>query len=108
MEQARSTVQSTVSRVLQEQPLSLVLLGLATGAAVASVLPRTAVERETLGAVGEHVGEVAGNVRENLGEAVSQAGERLKQVADERGLNAEGLKEAAGEVAERLRKCIQR
>ena len=100
MEQARSTVQSTVSRVLQEQPLSMVLLGLATGAAVASVLPRTAVERETLGAVGERVAEVAGNVRENLGEAVSQAGEKLKQVADERGLSAEGLKEAAGEVAE--------
>ena len=35
MEQARSTAQSTVSRVLDEQPLSLVLLGLATGAAVA-------------------------------------------------------------------------
>lgn len=99
MEQARSTVQGTVSRVLQEQPLSLVLLGLATGAAVASVLPRTSVERETLGAVGERVAEFAGNVRENLGEAASQAGEKLKQVADERGLNAEGLKEVAQDVA---------
>jgi hypothetical protein len=99
MEQARTTVEGTVSRVLQEQPLSLVLLGLATGAAVASVLPRTAVERETLGAVGERVAEFAGNVRDNLGEAASQAGEKLKQVADERGLNAEGLKEAAQDVA---------
>jgi hypothetical protein len=99
MEQARTTAQGTVSRVLQEQPLSLVLLGLATGAAVASVLPRTSFERETLGAVGERVSEVAGNVRENLGEAAFQAGEKLKQVADERGLNAEGLKEAAQEVA---------
>ena len=95
MEQGRSTV----SRVLQEQPLSVVLLGLATGAAVASLLPKTSVERETLGAVGDRLAEVAGNVRENLGEAASQAGEKLKQVADERGLNAEGLKEAAGEVA---------
>jgi hypothetical protein len=99
MEQARTTARGTVSRVLQEQPLSLVLLGLATGAAVASVLPRTSFERETLGAVGERVSEIAGNVRENLGEAASQAGEKLKQVADERGLNAEGLKEAAQEVA---------
>jgi hypothetical protein len=99
MEQARGAVEPAFRKVLQEQPLSLVLLGLAAGAAVASILPRTSLESDTLGPVGEKVAEVASNVRENLGEAASQAGERLKQVADERGLNAEGLKEAAGEVA---------
>lgn len=98
-EQARTTVQGAFSRVLKEQPLGLALLGLAAGAAVASVLPRTSVERETLGVVGERVTEFAGTVRENLGEAASQAGEKLKQVADEHGLNSEGLKEAAQEVA---------
>jgi hypothetical protein len=99
VKQARTSVESTLSAVLQEQPLIVVLLGLAAGAAVASVLPRTTVERETLGAVGERVAEFAGNVRENLGEAASQASEKLKQVADERGLKAEGLKEAVQEVA---------
>ena len=66
---------------------------------MASVLPRTSVERETLGPVGARVAEFAGTVRENLGEAASQAGEKLKEVADEHGLNSEGLKEAAQEVA---------
>jgi hypothetical protein len=99
VEQARTTVQGTISRVLQEQPLALALVGLAAGAAVAAALPATAVERRTLGPAGERLSEAAVSVGENLTQAASKAGEKLINAADERGLNAEGLKEVASDVA---------
>jgi hypothetical protein len=99
VEQARTTIQGTISRVLQEQPLALALVGLAAGAAVAAALPATAVERRTLGPAGERLSDAAVSVGENLTEAASKAGEKLMNVAEERGLNAEGLKEVASDVA---------
>jgi hypothetical protein len=99
VEQARSTVEGTFSRILQDQPLGVAVLGFAAGAAVASILPKTSIEQQTFGAVGERISDAATSVRQNLAEAVSSAGDRLTQVAEERGLTADGLKEAAEEVA---------
>lgn len=91
--------QGTFRHMLQEQPLALAALGLAAGAAVAAVLPATAMERQTLGPAGERLSEVAASTGEQLREAASKAGEKLMDVADERGLNSEGLKEVASDVA---------
>ena len=99
VEQARSTMQSTISRVLQEQPLALAVAGLAAGAAVAAAFPTTSVERQTLGPAGEKISEAASSVGHNLSQAASKAGAKLMDIADERGLNNEGLKEAASDVA---------
>jgi hypothetical protein len=99
VEQARSTVEGTFSRILQDQPLGVAILGFAAGAAAASILPKTSIEKQTFGALGEQLSDAATSVRENLAEAVSTAGDRLTQVAEERGLTADGLKEAAEEVA---------
>lgn len=100
VEQARSTVEGTFSRILQDQPLGVAILGFAAGAAAASILPKTSLEQQTFGAVGERLSDAATSVRKNLTEAVSNAGDRLTQVAEERGLTADGLKEAAEEVAD--------
>jgi hypothetical protein len=97
--QARSTVQGTISRVLQEQPLALAVAGLAAGAAVAAAFPATAVERRTLGPAGERLSEAAASAGQQLSQAASKAGEKLMSVAEERGLNTEGLKEVASDVA---------
>jgi len=98
--QASRTVQQTVSRVLQEQPLALAVAGLAAGAAVAAAFPSTAVERRTLGSAGERLSEAASSAGQQLSQAASKAGEKLMSVADERGLNTDGLKEVASDVAE--------
>ena len=98
--QARSTVQGSISRLLQEQPLALAAAGLAAGAMVAATFPSTAVERRTLGPAGERLSEAASSAGQQLGQAASKAGERLMGVAEERGLNTQGLKEAATDVAE--------
>jgi hypothetical protein len=93
--QAQSTLESGMNRVLREQPLAVVMAGLAAGAAVAAVFPTTEIEERTLGPAGESVRQAAG-----------KAGERLKSAAEERGLTTEGLKELAGEVSDTFTNAV--
>jgi hypothetical protein len=97
-QQARSTLQDSVGRAVQAQPLAVALAGLAAGAAVAAALPTTELETQTLGATGERLRDAAGKAGEHLKEAAVKAGQRLAGAADERGLNTEGLKEVARDV----------
>jgi len=97
--QAQSTIRDTVDRVLKDQPLMVVVAGLAAGAAVASVFPSTELEKEALSPIGERMTEAATRAGEQLKEATFAAGETLKKAAEQRGLNAEGLKDVASEAA---------
>ena len=91
--------QSTIERIVREQPLAVAIAGAAAGAALAAAFPSTRMERETLGPAGKRLSEAATNAGEKLSKAASAAGERLMSAADERGVNAEGLKEVARDVA---------
>jgi hypothetical protein len=106
VQQAQSTLQGTANRILQEQPLAIALVGLAAGAAVAAAFPATDFEREHLGPIGDQMSDAAYRVGDQLKEATSKAGEKLKSAAGERGLNAEGLKEVASEVAETFSSAV--
>ena len=97
---ARSTFQSTAKHVLEEQPLAVVLVGLAAGAAVAATFPATQLEKRALGPTGERLKDAAGRAGEQLKEASAKAGERLMSAAEERGLTSEGLKEVARDVGD--------
>jgi hypothetical protein len=99
MKQAQSTFQGTVDRVLQDQPLAVALAGIAAGAAIAAAFPATDFEKEMLGPIGEQVSDAANRVGEQLKDATAKAGETLKNAADEKGLNPNGMKEVASEVA---------
>ena len=98
--QAQSTMQSTMARVLREQPLVVAAVGLAAGAAVAAAFPATDVENRTLGGARDALTDAASKVGENVMQAAGKAGERLKSAAQEGGLTPDGLKELAGEVAD--------
>lgn len=98
--QVADQARETTEHVIREQPWAVALAGLAAGAAVAALFPPTPIERRTLGRVGQHLRSAAETMGEQLMEAGMQAGERLNQVAEERGLTKEGLKEAAREVGE--------
>jgi len=98
--------QSTIERIVREQPLAVAIAGLAAGAAVAAAFPATRLERETLGPAGKRLSEAASNAGERLGKAASAAGERLMTVAEERGVNADGLKEVARDVAGSFEKSL--
>jgi hypothetical protein len=104
--QAQSTLESGMNRVLREQPLAVIMAGLAAGAAVAAVFPTTEIEDRTFGAAGESLRQAAGKAAERVKDAAGKAGERLKSAAEERGLTTEGLKEVAGEVTDTFTKAV--
>jgi hypothetical protein len=74
------------------------LAGLAIGAGVAAVLPGSALEKNTLAPVGEKMNEMVRAAGEQVTEAAGRATDKLKDVAAEKGLNAEGFKDAANQV----------
>jgi hypothetical protein len=98
--------QSTIERIVREQPLAVAIAGLATGAAVAAAFPATRFEREMLGPAGEQLSQAVSSAGERLSDAASAAGERLMTAAEEKGLNKEGLKEVARDVAGSFEKSL--
>jgi hypothetical protein len=92
--------QSSMDRIMRDQPLAVALAGLAAGAAIAAVFPSTEIEDRTLGGAREALTEAAKEAGQNLMGAAGKAGERLKSAAAERGLSAEGMKDMASDVAE--------
>jgi hypothetical protein len=104
--QAQSTLESGMNRVLREQPLAVVMAGLAAGAAVAAMFPTTEIEDRTFGAAGKSLRQAAGKAADRVKDAAGKAGERLKNAAEERGLTTEGLKEVAGEVTDTFTKAV--
>lgn len=97
--QAQSSLQAGMDRMLREQPLAVALLGVAAGAAVASLFPATDVESQALGTTRDALADAASKAGDNILEAAGAAGERLKSAAAEHGLNTEGLTEIARDVA---------
>jgi hypothetical protein len=95
-----SSMQSSAGRMFRQQPLAVAVLGLAAGAAIAALLPSTEIEERALGPARNALADAAGRARENLTEAAGEAGQRLKQTVADRGLDAEGLKEMARDVAQ--------
>jgi hypothetical protein len=95
--QAQSMVSTGFGHLLREQPLVLVALGLAAGAAAAVLLPATEMEERTLGGARDAISGIAGKVGDNLIAAATDAGQRLTQGVTERAV--EGLKELAQDVA---------
>jgi hypothetical protein len=99
IQQAQSSFQGTMDRVLKDQPLFVAIAGMAAGAALAATFPATDFEKQNLGPIGDQVSDAAGRIGEQLKEATAKAGESLKTAAEGRGLSADGLKEVAAEVA---------
>ena len=99
--------QSAASSILQNQPLAIVMAGIAAGVAIAAAFPPTDLERDTLGPIGGQMSKAAERFGDQLKEATTKAGETLKTAADQRGLNTEGLKEVAGEVVDTFKSSIK-
>ena len=98
--QAQGTLQTTMDRVLREQPLAVAMLGAAAGAAVAAAFPATEVENRMLGGTHDAISNAVDQAGKSVMGAASKATERLKSAVEERGFTADGLKDLAGEVAE--------
>jgi len=97
-QRAIDQARETADRVSREQPWTVALAGLVAGVAIAAAVPPTRVERRTLGEVGGRLKSAAANVGDRLMEAGVRAKERLSEIAEERGLTKDGLKEAGQDV----------
>jgi hypothetical protein len=97
-DQARGQMNSGIETI-SDQPVLLIGLGIVTGMAVASVLPRSRFEDEALEGVRERLADVTDMASDRAKSALRQASEKLKEEADTRGFTPEKLKEAASEVA---------
>jgi hypothetical protein len=105
--EAQSTLQDTISRVVEDRPLAVALVGVAAGAAVAAAFPVTEFENRTLGKTGEELRDAASKAGENLKDAASKAGQRLAAAADGRGLNTEGVKEMVRDAGEAFSSALE-
>jgi hypothetical protein len=96
--QAQSTVQDNIPR-LADQPILVAGLGLAAGALVAAIFPPTNLERRAASDARDALADAAGKVGDNLAQAAGKAGENLKNRVAAGGLDTDGLKDMAREVA---------
>jgi hypothetical protein len=96
----QATAQSGFDRILSEQPLAIAIAGLGIGVALAAAFPATDLERDTLGQTGAEIKQAAGQIAGRIKHATGVAGEELKAQAEQRGISADGVKEAASTVAD--------
>jgi ElaB/YqjD/DUF883 family membrane-anchored ribosome-binding protein len=96
--QAETTYQ-TAAEIIREQPVLVAALGLMAGAVMATLFPATEVEKRSFRVASDALADRATEVGETLLTATTRAGDNLKKVVSDRGLDAEGLKNAAREVA---------
>jgi ElaB/YqjD/DUF883 family membrane-anchored ribosome-binding protein len=104
-ETARSSAQSGVSFVLEDQPLLLAAIGLAAGATLGAILPSTPQENRLMGETRDKVAELASEAAkqkiDELGDAAGEAAERLKNAVKERvSVSANELSDVAKDVVE--------
>jgi hypothetical protein len=97
---AQSSVQDGLGQLIKEQPFAVAALGVAVGAAVAAFLPPTKVERDALRPVSDAAANAVTSGVNQIKEAVSATGDQLKEAAQSRGLDADGIKDMAREASQ--------
>jgi hypothetical protein len=104
--QAYDWIEDTVSR----NPLVVGAVGLAIGAVIAAALPKTRQEDQFLGSAAEHVKKRAQDAAamgvDTARDVATDIYREAMASAKDKGLSAEGLKEAAGEVADKVRTAV--
>ncbi len=97
---AQSSVQDGLVQLIKEQPFAVAALGVAVGAAVAAFLPSTRAEQEALRPVSDAAANAVNSGVNQIKDAVSATGDQLKEAAQRRGLDADGIKDMAREASQ--------
>ena len=106
------SVRQRFADVLENEPLVIGALGLAVGAAIGALLPRTQAEDRYLGETSDHLREAAqdfGKEKLEQGKAVAEEVYRTaKEKAEEAGLTASGEDSLVGKVGEVARATMEK
>lgn len=110
LKQAGQRSQEKLVDTLQHHPMIVGAVALAIGAVIAAALPVTRQEEDVFGAAGEElkrkVQEMASDGFDAAKNAAQDVYEETLRHAKDQGLSAEGLKEAASEVAKKVTTVI--
>jgi hypothetical protein len=93
-------IQDGVGQLIKEQPFAVAALGIAVGAAVAALLPPTQTEQDALRPFGDVAANAVNSGVNQIKDAVSATGDQLKDPAQRRGLNANGIKDMVREASQ--------
>jgi hypothetical protein len=111
LETASQQLIEQARRLMEEQPLLAGAIGLAIGAGIAAVLPKTTTEQEIMGdaakAVKEAATEFAEQGYETAKDVVGRVSEAAINTADEEGLTGEAVKDLAESAASKVSKVVQ-
>ena len=111
LETASQQLIQQARRLMEEQPLLAGAIGLAIGAGIAAVVPKTTTEQEIMGdaskAVKEAATEFAEQGYETAKDVVGRVSEAAMNAADEEGLTGAGVKDLAGSAAEKVSKVME-
>ncbi|WP_131114226.1 hypothetical protein [Lichenihabitans psoromatis] len=104
---SRDRLGSTLTRLIDEQPLVLAALGLAVGAAIGAAVPLTEAENtlmgESSGSVRDAAQEMARERYEQLKSAAGHAVEDIKQSAADHGVSTDNLADLVHDVADKAK-----
>ena len=111
LESASQQLVQQARRLMEEQPLLAGAIGLAIGAGIAAVLPKTATEQEYMGdaskAVKDAASEFAEEQYENAKDVVGRVSEAALNVAEKEGLSGAAVKDLAEDTAEKVNKVVR-
>lgn len=101
----------SLTDLFKSQPLAIGAVGLAIGAAIASSLPKTAIEDTYFGEGSEFVkqkaAELAGEQVERATEVGMKVAEAVADEARQQGLTADGLRSAADELSKKVTRVAE-
>ena len=107
MSWSRRNVGSSLSRLIEEQPLVLAAVGIAVGAALGAALPATDTENSLLGETSHSVRDAAqGLVQDQIAQvksAAAHAVDDIKQSVADHGVTAENLSGLARDIGDKAK-----
>jgi ElaB/YqjD/DUF883 family membrane-anchored ribosome-binding protein len=111
LETASQQLIEQARRLIDEQPLLAGAIGLAIGAGLAAVIPKTETEQEYMGEASQTVKEAATEFAEqqyeNAKDVVGRVSEAAMNAADQEGLTGSAVKDFAGTAAEKVNKVVK-
>lgn len=89
-------------RAVRSHPVATAALGLAIGATLAALIPSSRLEDDALAGTREALGEAAQDAKNRLYDAADQAWQEARRLAEEKGVDAQGLKTMVQQVSDKF------
>lgn len=104
---AGQSIQETLPKFVEEQPLVVGAIGLALGAVIASAFPATRLETDLVGDASATAKQKLSALSDSAADAAKRAMSAAAAEADRQGLSAEGIQETLGQTLETVKGAVK-